>query len=143
MSKVIVVDTNVIVSALLQADSVPRQVLRACFEHEVRPLVGNTLFIEYEAVIRRDTIFKQSPLSLKERYAFLDDFLSVCEWVSVYYLWRPNLRDEADNHVLELAVAGGAETIVTGNQSDFEDTALRFPGVTICSPRDFLTIREH
>ncbi len=54
-------------------------------------------------------------------------------------LWRPNLQDEADNHVLELAVAGGAEIIVTGNCSDFENTALRFPGIRICTPREFLT----
>ncbi len=137
------VDTNVIVSAFLRTDSVPRQVLRACFEHKVQPLVGNALFSEYEAVIRRDGIFSQSLLSLVERQTFLDDFLSVCVWVSVYYLWRPNLRDEADNHVLELAVAGGAEAIVTGNCADFENTALRFPGIKICTPREFLTILEH
>ncbi len=137
------VDTNVIVSALLRADSVPRRVLRVCFERKVRPLVGNALFSEYEAVVRREGIFEQSPLSLVERHAFLDDFLSVCEWVGVYYLWRPNLRDEADNHVMELAVAGGAEIIATGNCSDFENTALRFPGISICTPRDFLTTQEH
>jgi hypothetical protein len=42
-------------------------------------------------------------------------YLSVCEWVQVYYLWRPHLRDEADNHAFELAGAGGAATIVTNN----------------------------
>jgi hypothetical protein len=35
-------------------------------------------------------------------------FLSVCHWCEIYYLWRPNLADEADNHVLELAVAAAA-----------------------------------
>jgi len=62
----------------------------------------------------------------------------VCEWVNVYYLWRPNLSDEADNHVLELAVAGGAKTIVTGNVKDFERTSLQFPGIQIMTPRDFV-----
>ncbi len=63
--------------------------------------------------------------------------------VSVYSLWRPNLRDESDNHVLELAVAGGADIIVTGNGSDFESTALRFPRIRICTPREFLMTQEH
>ena len=54
--------------------------------------------------------------------------------VSVYYLWRPNLPDEADNHVVELAVAGDAEAIVTHNTRDFCRNELRFPGLTVVTP---------
>jgi len=93
---------------------------------------------EIESVYGRDSIFKQSTLSGEERLAFFDDFLSVCQWVSVYYLWRPNLRDESDNHLVELAVAGGAECIVTGNTGDFEQTALRFPDIAVVSPKQFV-----
>jgi predicted nucleic acid-binding protein len=46
--------------------------------------------------------------------------------VHVYYLWHPNLRDEGDNHVFELAGAGGAEAIVTTNVGDFRSAELRF-----------------
>ena len=52
--------------------------------------------------------------------------------------WRPNLRDEADNHVLELAIAGGASAIVTNNVKDFHDSALRFPQVRVAIPKEFL-----
>jgi predicted nucleic acid-binding protein len=64
--------------------------------------------------------------------------LSACERVQVYYLWRPNLRDEGDNHVLELAVAGGASAIVTNNVPDFRSSDLRFPDVRVLAPKDFL-----
>ena len=57
-----------------------------------------------------------------------------CLWVRVYYLWRPNLPDEADNHVVELAVAGNAEAIVTHNTRDFRQNELRFPGLTVVTP---------
>jgi hypothetical protein len=45
------------------------------------------------------------------------------------HLWRPSLRDEGDNHVPELAVAGGVPAIVANNVSDFRSSDLRFPGV--------------
>ena len=143
MVEVVVVDTNVMVSALMKSDSTPRRVLRACLQHQCQPLMGNALLAEYEDVLCRPALFKNCQLSKAERLRFLDDFLSVCEWVSVYYLWRPNLRDEGDNHVLELAVAGGAQSIVTGNTADFTHTALRFPAIAVVTPRDFLVNLEH
>lgn len=52
--------------------------------------------------------------------------------------WRPNLPDEADNHVVELAVAGGAEAIVTHNTRDFARTELRFPGLRVVTPGELI-----
>lgn len=134
----IVVDTNVLVSALLKSDSAPRTVLRACLSGRCTPLMGNALLAEHEALLCRDTLFSAGPLSEAERMAFLDDYLSVCEWISVYFLWRPNLPDESDNHVLELAIAGGAEAIVTGNRRDFETASLRFPSIVVMTPAEFV-----
>ena len=94
--------------------------------------------MEYEHTLSRRELFRKSPVSADERKDLLEAFLSTCEWVQVYFLWRPNLRDETDNHVLELAVAGGAAAIVTNNVSDFRGCDLRFPDVRIATPRDFL-----
>ena len=77
-------------------------------------------------------------LSLKERNDLLYIFLSVCEWTRVYSIWRPNLPDEADNHLIELAVAGGADRIVTRNLRDIHRGELHFPHLRIISPEDFL-----
>ena len=60
------------------------------------------------------------------------------QWVSIYFGWRPNLRDEADNHLVELAAAGGAECIVTHNTRDFERPEFAWPGLRILKPAQFL-----
>ncbi len=100
--------------------------------------MGLKLFLEYEDVLGRTELFASSPLSLAERERLFAAFASVSEWVKIYYLWRPNLPDEGDNHIIELAVAGGAGMIVTQNVRDFERSELRFPGIRVLRPGDFL-----
>lgn len=68
----------------------------------------------------------------------LDAFASVCRWTTVYYRWRPNLVDEADHHLLELAVAAGAEAIVTKNVRHLRSGDLRFPQIRILKPEQIL-----
>jgi predicted nucleic acid-binding protein len=58
--------------------------------------------------------------------------------VRIYFLWRPNLPDEADNHIVELAIAGGAEVIVTNNTSDLRGGELSFPQLQVLTPAQFL-----
>ena len=60
----------------------------------------------------------------------------------IYYLWRPNLPDEGDNHVLELAVAAGARAIVTHNVSGFARAELRFPALRVLTPAQLLVVKE-
>ena len=128
------VDTNVLMGALISASGHNRHVLRACFEGRVRPIAGEALFHEYEDVLGREDMFQTSPLATGERVRFFEAFLSICRWTQVYYLWRPNLRDEADNHLIELAVAGSAAMIVTNNVRDFWGAELRFPSVRVVEP---------
>ena len=134
----IVVDTNLFVGALLRHEGQNRQILRACIEERARPIIGQALFWEYEDVLGRKELFLNSLLSTRDRQRLFEAFLSVCEWVQVYYGWRPNLRDETDNHLVELAIAGGASAIVTNNVRDFRDSNLRFPQIRVVTPRGFL-----
>ena len=105
-----------------------------CFRRHYKPLMGTTLYLEYEDVINRNEVFKNCLLNEDERQNALDDFLSICKWIKVYYTWRPNLKDEGDNHLIELAVAGGAGIIVTNNIRDFQKPELYFPEVSILTP---------
>jgi predicted nucleic acid-binding protein len=100
--------------------------------------MGNALLAEFEDLLARAKLFSGSPLKAEEREALLNAFLGTCRWVRIYYLWRPNLRDEADNHIVELAVSGGAEVIVTKNLRDFRNTELSFPNLKILAPEQLL-----
>lgn len=133
----IVVDTNILVGACLGTGS-PSAVIEACLRGHCSALVGSALLAEYEDVLGRRDLFHKSRLSETERFELLDIFLSRCRWCRVYFMWRPNLRDEADNHLIELAVAGGADAIVSRNLRDLASMELRFPELRLLSPEDFL-----
>ena len=100
--------------------------------------MGAALLAEFESVLAREALFLQSRLSAAERSDLLDAFLALCDWTKIYYLWRPNLTDEADNHLIELAVAGDADVIVTRNLRDLQNTQLRFAALRVLSPEVFL-----
>jgi putative PIN family toxin of toxin-antitoxin system len=133
----IVVDTNVLVGACMGTGA-PAAVVEACICGKGLPIVGNALLSEYEDVLSRETLFDGYRLTKAERFELLDIFLARCQWSMVYFTWRPNLRDEADNHLVELAVAGGADAIVTRNLRDLGRMELRFPQLKVLGPEDFL-----
>ena len=135
---VIVVDTNVLVGACMGSIA-SAEVVGSCLAERHKPLVGASLFVEYSNVMNRDELFRDSHLDKAERNELLDIFLACCEWTEIYYGWRPNLRDENDNHLIELAVAGGAQCIVTRNVKDLGSGELMFPGIAVLTPEAFLT----
>jgi putative PIN family toxin of toxin-antitoxin system len=134
----IVVDTNVIVAALTSPAGSNREVLRCCLAGVVEPLVGTTLFHEYESIVSRKSVQARCPLQPVEREEFLNAFLGRCVWVRISFRWRPNLADESDNHLMELAVAGGAKAIITNNVRDLKSGELIFPDIEIMTPSSFL-----
>lgn len=138
MCSKIVVDTSVFISALIGPHGPSRALVRRCLLGDYVPLMGNALFAEYESVIGRPSVVEKSPLNATEITDLLAAFLSVCEWINVYYLWRPNLRDEGDNHLIELAVAGNAIAIATNNLRDFQGADLLFPSLLITTPEQML-----
>ena len=133
----VVIDTNVFVGACMGVGA-SNAVVRACLEHRLVPLMGVALLTEFEATLSRDELFARSRLDAAERSILLDTFLALCEWTRVYFLWRPNLKDESDNHLIELAVAGDADVVVTRNLRDLRGAELRFEPLRILSPEDFL-----
>ena len=134
----IVVDTNVFVGACLGTGASSR-VVEACLAQHFQPLMGAALFAQYEDVLARAPLFAKSRLNVIERSELLDIFLATCRWTRIYYGWRPNLRGEGDNHLVELAVAGGASHIVTHNLRDLKNRELKFPGLTVVTPTQLLS----
>lgn len=101
-------------------------------------MLSNALYSEYEDVSARESIFELCPVSQDDIRSLLEAFCSVADWVKIFYLWRPNLADEGDNHVLELATAGNARWIATNNLRDFRKAELRFPDIQIMTPEQIL-----
>ena len=133
----VVIDTNVLVGACLGTGA-SSYVIEACVRGQCQPLIGNALLAEYEDVFGRVDLFASSLLNADERDELLDVFFARSVWTRVYFSWRPNSPDEADNHLVELAVAGSAEFIVTRNLRDLRRMELKFPQIKIISPEDFL-----
>jgi putative PIN family toxin of toxin-antitoxin system len=133
----IVIDTNVFVSACIGRGA-SSEVVEACLLDRVTPVISKSLYIEYEDVLDRAEIFRRARLTATERDTLFDVFLGKFLLIDVYYRWRPNLRDEGDNHLIELAVAGNAEKIVTNNLRDFQNPELKFDHVSIVTPEGML-----
>jgi len=107
-------------------------------QRRYQPCISLPLFAEYRDVLGRHELFARCPLDVTERDELFRAFMAVCRMTDIYYLWRPNLPDEADNHVLELAVAARAAAIVTHNRADFVRSELRFPELRILAPAKLL-----
>lgn len=135
----VVMDTSVLISSLIGAQGASREILRGCLQGVYYPLISNALFSEYEDVSKRKKIVEICPLSSEEIEELLNAFYSVCHWVQIYYLWRPNLFDEGDNFLIELAIAGNANFIVTHNVRDFQNAELKFSDLDIVTPAQLLS----
>ena len=129
-----VIDTNVLHAGLYSARGASYQVLQLIERGVIAPLLSTTLLFEYEEVLRRN----QKLLGLSDRA--VDDVLDgLCvrgECRRIHFLWRPQLSDPKDDHILELAVAAGGADIVTHNLSDFAAAAAF--GVRVITPATLL-----
>lgn len=134
--RTIVLDTNVFVSALRSGGGASREVLRRILLGQLSPLFGNALWQEYQDLLGRDVWTPAT--TAQERLQVLAALARVGRWVHVYYGWRPNLRDEGDNHLIELAVAGNAQAVVTHNVRDLARGELAWPHLRILTPAQFL-----
>jgi putative PIN family toxin of toxin-antitoxin system len=138
MADRIILDTNVLVAALTSSVGASRAVLREVLLGRWVALLSLPLFQEYEDVLGRPDVLERCPLPDEERQALLDALLSRCELVEVYYSWRPNLRDDGDNHVFELAVAAQDAVLLTWNLRGFASAELRFPKVRVITPSQWI-----
>lgn len=134
---IIVVDTNIFVGACM-GSAAASGVIAACLSEKHTPLMGAALFAEYCDVVNREELFKVCHLSKTERNELLDIFFGVCRWTDIYFGWRPNLKDEGDSHLIELAVAGHANCIVSRNIKDLIKGELLFPDILLLTPEALL-----
>lgn len=98
-------------------------------------LASVALALEYEAVCRRPEHRLAAGLNADEVNVFADAVIALAQPVKMHFLWRPQLRDPCDEMVLEAAINGEADALVTFNARDFGDVPRRF-GVDLLLPRE-------
>ena len=132
----IVIDTNVIASALRSKRGYSYKLLSILDDERIQVFISVPVILEYEDVIKREK------LNIKYKKSEIDDFLDfICligEQRKIHYLWRPILKDRKDDMFFELAVESESNFIVTFNKRDFEGTE-KF-GIKILAPKEFLKV---
>lgn len=132
-----VLDTSVIVAALRSRTGASNALLEQVAREMVRPLVSTALFLEYEDVLKRAENRLVTRMNEEDVDGFLAALASAAEPVEVNFRWRPQLSDPKDELVLEAAVNGEADALVTHNVRDFEPAARLF-GLRVLLPRQVL-----
>lgn len=137
----IIIDTNVLLAALVSSQGYSFRLLELILNGKVSYLLNPTLLFEYRSVLMRMENLVRIPLNAKEIENLLAVLVQGAHVQSVYYRWRPNLQDPNDDFLIELAVAGQAESIVTFNKKDFTQAELKFD-LLIETPKEFLKRRR-
>lgn len=130
----VVIDTNVLIAALLSQTGTSYRLLLLVGTQFVQPVLSVPLVLEYEDVGLR--ILPQTKLTYQEFDNILDYLCMVAERRRIHFLWRPFLRDPKDDMVLELAVAAQCEFIITFNSKDF--AGVEQFGIMTLTPYEFL-----
>lgn len=132
----LVLDTNVIVAAFRSRNGASNLLLRFADKGMLTPLCSTALFLEYEAVLSRPETRPATGHSLEDAVSVMSALAAIAEGVVISFRTRPMLPDVADEMVLEAALNGQAEAIVTHNVRDFRP-ALGL-GVTVITPREIV-----
>jgi len=133
----LVIDTCVIASAFRSRNGASRALLDLLTANRFLALASQALFLEYESVLSRPDQRAVHQLSNERLDALLRDLAGLITPVAIRFQYRPQLRDPGDEHVLEAAINGYAEAIVTHNVRDFLPATSDF-GIEVRTPGSIL-----
>jgi putative PIN family toxin of toxin-antitoxin system len=135
----VVIDTCVVIAALRSQLGASHEVLLRTGTGSFEMHLSLPLLLEYEQVAKRQcSELGLTPQTIDD---ILDYLCSISHQCEIHYLWRPGLSDPDDDMVLEVAVAGQCDSIVTFNVRDFAG-ARRF-GIRVITPQEFLKQLGH
>jgi putative PIN family toxin of toxin-antitoxin system len=138
----VVIDTNVIVTAARNAAGASAALLAKVRAGELTMVGTIALCLEYQDVCLRPSQLAASHATVLEMQNFLDAIIAMATPTEIHFKWRPQLRDPADEMVLEAALNGRAAAIVTFNERHFRPVAGQF-GLSILTPAQTLTRLIH
>jgi|SRR5215467_8887115 len=133
----VVLDTSVVVAGLRSRSGAANAILRLLAEKRLVALASPPLFLEYEEVLKRAEHRLAHGLSEEQLDDFLAELAALIEPVELHFQWRPQTRDPGDELVLEAAINGEADALITHNIADFTEAAERF-GISVLRPNQAL-----
>ena len=133
----VVLDTNVIVSALCSAKGASFALIHSLPSPKFTPVLSHSLWTEYQDAVRRQTVIPAA-VSHSARDKVCQVVFANARLHQIHFLWRTQLPDPGDAHVLEVAVAGQVDYIVTHNIRDFGPA--RSFGITAITPGQFIKL---
>ena len=126
-----------VVAAMRSPAGASAALVRAARQGSVTLLATVSLAVEYEAVCRQAEHKLASGLSDPQVDIFVDALIALAQPVETHFIWRPQLRDPADEMVLEAAINGRADVLVTFNVRHFGAAPSHF-GVEVLVPREVI-----
>jgi len=136
----ITLDTNIIYQALRSKSGASYFILQRVRNREIQIALSVPLFVEYQDVLSRKKTLDDLGLESEDIAKFLRFIAYIAKTYDIYYLFRPNLKDEKDNMIIELAIVSQSRYLVTSNTRDFQNSELMFDQLNVVAPSEFVKI---
>ncbi len=133
-------DTNILYQALMSTTGASHFILQQVRNRKIQIALSVPVFLEYKDVLTRDKSLKDFKLQLRDVDKFLRFIAYIGKTYEIYFLLRPNLKDEKDNMIVELAVTSQSDYLITSNTIDFKNAELKFDELKIITPGEFVKI---
>ena len=131
-------DTNILYQALKSSAGSSYWILQKVRENKIQVALSVPVFQEYQDVLTREKSLEDFGLYLTDVEKILRYLAYVGKTFNVFFLFRPNLKDENDNMLVELAITSQSDYLVTSNTKDFKNAELKFDQLKIVTPSEFL-----
>ena len=131
-------DTNILYQALKSTTGASHFILQQVRNRKIQIALSVPVFLKYKDVFTRDKSLKDFKLQLSDVDKFLRFIAYISKTFEIYFLLRPNLKDENDNMVFELAVTSQSDYIITSNAKDFKNAELKFDELKVITPGEFV-----
>jgi putative PIN family toxin of toxin-antitoxin system len=131
-------DTNILYQALSSTEGASYWILQKVREGKFQIALSVPVFHEYQDVLSRKKSLRDFELQLSDVEKFLRFIAYIGKTFNIFFLFRPNLKDEKDNMLVELSITSQSDYLITSNIKDFKNAELKFDQLKIITPGDFI-----